>query len=115
MTRFVRSLTALGAVFAVSAGIAACGGDSVPGNAVAKVDGDDISKSEFNHWMSVAASSQGGAQGGAKVTVPDAPDYTKCVADKKKTQPKPASGQKAPTDAQLKAMCKQQYQALRDQ
>jgi foldase protein PrsA len=113
MTRIVRSLAALGAVFAVSAGIAACG-DSVPGNAVAKVDGDEITKTEFNHWMSVAAASQGGAQG-VKASVPDAPEYTKCVAEKKKSLPKPASGQKAPTDAQLKAQCKQQYEALRDQ
>jgi foldase protein PrsA len=113
MTRIARSLTALGAVFAVSVGFAACG-DSLSGDDVAAVDGNSISKTEFNHWMSVAAASQG-AQGGAKVTVPDSPDFTKCVAAKKKSQPKPTNGAKAPTDAQLKTQCKQEFTALRDQ
>jgi foldase protein PrsA len=37
------------------------------------------------------------------------------VATKRKTAPKPAKGQPATTDAQLKTQCKQEYETLRDQ
>ena len=105
--RLVLALCALAAVVAVGAG---CGG--VPGNAVAEVDGTSIDKDQFNHWMNVAAKQQ--TQGGGG-TVPDAPDYTKCVAEKRKTAPKPAKGQPKTTDEQLKKQCEQEYQQLRDQ
>ena len=105
--RLVLALCALAAVVAVGAG---CGG--VPGNAVAEVDGTSIDKDQFNHWMNVAAKQQ--AQGGGG-TVPDAPEYTKCVAEKRKTAPKPAKGQPKTTDEQLKKQCEQEYQQLRDQ
>jgi foldase protein PrsA len=103
--------------------LAACGGDNVPGNAVAKVDDETIAKKDFDHWMNVAAISAAGAQQqqtGAttatpKATIPDAPKYTKCVANKKKTAPKPAKGQPATKDSDLKAQCKQEYEGLRDQ
>jgi foldase protein PrsA len=100
--------------------LAACGGDNVPGNAVAKVDDTLITKKSFDHWMTVAAvSAQGatGAQTGSqpKPQIPDAPDYTQCVANKKKTAAKPAKGQPAPKDADYKAQCKQEYEGLRDQ
>jgi foldase protein PrsA len=88
--------------------VAGCGG--VPGNAVAQVDGQNIDKSEFTHWINVAAKS-----GGQASVVPDPPDYAKCVADKRKTTPKPAQGQPKVTDAQLKAQCKQSYDTLRTQ
>jgi foldase protein PrsA len=105
--RLVLALCALAAVVAVGAG---CGG--VPGDAVAEVDGTSIDKDQFNHWMNVAAKQQ--TQGGGG-TVPDAPDYTKCVAEKRKTAPKPAKGQPKTTDEQLKKQCEQEYQQLRDQ
>ena len=98
--------------------LSACGGDSVPGNAVAKVDDAVIEKSTFDHWMQIAAiSAQGPAQGAAKpkVSIPQPPEFTQCVADKKKTQPKAAKGQPQPKDADLKAQCKQEYEGLRDQ
>src|SRR5918997_126042 len=47
--------------------------------------------------------------------VPDAPEYTQCVAEKKKTAPKPAKGQPKTSDEELKNQCKQEYEALRDQ
>ena len=56
------------------------------------------------------ASSQAQAQGGA-AAAPDPPDYTKCVAAKKK-QPLP-QGQPKPTDAALKDQCKQEYDTLK--
>ena len=47
--------------------------------------------------------------------MPDAPDFVKCVAQKRKTTPAPAKGQPKTTDAQLKDQCKQEYEAVRDQ
>src|SRR3712207_1302153 len=104
--RFVRALCPLAATAAVAAG---CGG--VPGNAVAEVDGTAIEKEDFEHWMQVAAKSSGQPN----ATVPDAPEYTKCVENKRKTAPKPAKGQPKTTDEQLKEQCKQEYEQLRDQ
>ena len=88
---------------------AGCGG--VPGDAVATVDGTSIDKAQFAHWMNVAARTSG--QPNAKV--PDPPDFTACVAQKRKTAPKPAKGQPKTTDAQLKTQCKQEYEGLRNQ
>jgi foldase protein PrsA len=113
----LRALLAVGTVAASAAALTACG-DSVPGNAVAKVGDDSITTSDFNHWMRIAAISSQGAQPGAKKTavqIPQPPDYAACVANKKKTAPKPAKGQPKPTDAQYKAQCKQEYEGLRDQ
>src|SRR3954449_10982201 len=100
---------ALGAFFVPAALVAGCGG--VPGNAVATVDGNSIEKSEFDHWLNVAAKS--GGQGTA--AVPKPPRFTECIAQKRKTTPKPAKGQPKVTDSQLKAQCKQEYNSLRDQ
>ena len=53
---------ALGAFFvALAVALAACGGDSIPGNAVAKVGDATITTDTFNHWMKVAAISSSGA------------------------------------------------------
>ena len=90
----------------------ACG-DSVPGNAVARVDDSSITTADFNRWFGVAAASNP-STAGAKSSY-DPPSYTKCVAYKKKTAPKPAKGQPATTDAQFKTQCKQEYEGLRDQ
>jgi foldase protein PrsA len=51
------------------------------------------------------------AQGG-EATVPDPPDYTKCVAAKKK---QPVQGQSKQTDASLKKQCKSEYTTLKRQ
>jgi foldase protein PrsA len=109
MTKAVRLVLALCALTALVAVGVGCGG--VPGNAVATVDGNAINKDDFNHWMTIAAKTSGQPN----AAVPDAPDYAKCVEQKKKSTPKPKSGEKAPTDDQLKQQCKQEYEALRDQ
>jgi parvulin-like peptidyl-prolyl isomerase len=109
MTKAVRLLMALCALAATAAVVAGCGG--VPGNAVAEVDGESIERETFDHWLQVAAKSSG--QPGA--SVPDAPEFTKCVENKRKTTPKPGKGQPKVTDDQLKEQCKQEYEALRDQ
>jgi foldase protein PrsA len=104
--RLVLTLCVLGTTVIVAAG---CGG--VPGNAVATVDGNAIDKDAFNHWMNVAAKTSGQPN----ASVPDSPDFKNCVAQKRKTLPKPAKGQPKTTDQQLKDQCKQEYTALRDQ
>jgi foldase protein PrsA len=119
MSRKYRSL-ALCAFFVLPAlALGACGGD-VPDNSVAKIGEQSIKKSTFNHWMQVAAVSQASqtnpsASGTPKAQVPDAPNFTKCVAQKKATAPKPAKGQPEPTATQLKGQCKQEYDSLKDQ
>jgi foldase protein PrsA len=110
VNRILRLSPALGAFFVAAILIAGCG-DSVPGNAVASIDGTAIPKTDFAHWLSIGAAT---AQQGAKVPY-DAPAFTACVAAKRKTAPKPAKGQPATTDAQLKATCLQEYNTLRDQ
>ena len=109
MTKTKLCTLALGAFFVPAILVAGCGG--VPGNAVATVDGTSIEKNDFEHWLTVAAKS-GGQAGSA---APKPPDYAACVAQKRKTTPKPAKGQPKVTDAQLKTQCKQEYGALRDQ
>jgi foldase protein PrsA len=65
--------------------------------------------------MTVAVNSQSQSPTAAKVPVPDPPNYTKCIANLRKTTPKPAKGKPTPTDAQFKSQCQQQYSGLRDQ
>ncbi len=92
--------------------LSACG-DSVPGNSVASVDGETVSRDQFRKWLGIAASTSQ-PQGAGKVAYTP-PDYATCVATKKKTAPKPAKGQPSQTDAQFKTQCKQEYEGLRDQ
>jgi len=103
-------LVALLCMLAVPAALAAGCGGGVPGSAVATVDGTEITKASFNHWLNVAAKS-----GGRQAALPKPPDYEACIAAKRKALPKPAKGQPTTTDAQLKTQCKQEYEALRDQ
>ena len=110
MIKAARIALSLVAVTGVGATFAACGG--VPGNSVATVDGEAIDKTDFSHWMNVAAKSSG--QANAAVPDPEA-DYAKCVAAKRKATPAPAKGQPKVTDAQLKTQCKQEYEQLRNQ
>lgn len=116
MTSPRRFSALLGAFFVLPLVLAACGGDSVPGNAVVKIGSDPIKTSEFDHWLQVAATTQQQQTGvTGKVTVPKPPEFTECIATKKKTAPKPLKGQPKPTDATFKAQCEQEYSALRDQ
>jgi foldase protein PrsA len=92
-------------------GLSACGG--VPSNAVVQVNGNPITKATFAHWMAVAAASSGAASG-AKPVLPEPPDYTACIAHLQAIIPTP-KGQPAPTQAQLKTQCEQQYRALQQE
>lgn len=104
-----RSIAALGAVLFAAVALAACGG--IPGDAVVQVDGNPITKTTFNHWMGVAASSTTATTGG-KPVIPEPPNYTACIAHLAATAPKPAKGQKPPTTKQLKTQCETQYKSL---
>ena len=110
MSRAFRLISALCAVFFATAGLSACGG--IPGNAVVQVNGHAITKSTFNHWMAVASASGAATGAASKPVVPEPPNYTACIAHLQATAPKPAKGQAAPTVAQLKSQCEQQYKAL---
>jgi len=92
--------------------VAGCGND-VPSGAVAKVDDSVIKKEEFDHWLQAAAQGQQPPGAGGAIVIPDPPDFTECIAAKKK-QPAPPGSQK-PTDDQLKSQCEQEYEALKQQ
>ncbi len=112
-----RSIAALGAVFFVTVGLAACGSSGIPGDAVVQVGSTPITKTTFEHWLGVAAASSAASATTAAVkpVVPDPPDYTACIAHFKATAPKPAKGQSTPTEAQYKAQCEEEYTALKQQ
>jgi len=114
-----RSIGALCAFFVVAAAAVGCGGDDVPGNAVATVDGTAITRSDFDHWMTVFAkssASQATQSGSSSTTstVPDPPDYTACVKAKRDAAAKTKSKAR-PSDTQLKKQCATEYTSLRDQ
>ena len=109
MPRPTRSIPALGAVLFAVIALSSCGG--VPGNAVLTVDGKPLTKTTFNHWMGVAAVSSAAGTGGSAV-VPEPPKYTACIAHLQATTPAPAKGQPAPTTAQFKSQCEQEFKTL---
>lgn len=80
----------------------------IPDDAVAVVDGDPIAQAEFDKTMKIFASqSQPNAKGNP--VTPDPPDFTKCVANKRKTAPKKT------TNADLKKACKDEFDTAKDQ
>jgi foldase protein PrsA len=104
-TRILLPIVAL-----VALTVAGCGG-GIPGDSVATVDGTPITKASYDHWLGIAAKSGGQPNG----SIPKPPDFKDCVANKRKTLPKPAKGQPTTTDAQLKTQCKSEYDALKQQ
>ncbi len=111
----MRFLLALGALVLCGGVLASCG-DSVPGDAIAKVANVTISKASFNHWLKVAQNSQSATSTPGAPTAPlDPPNFAACVAFHQRTDPKPAKGQPNPTPAMLKMQCQQLYNGARDQ
>jgi len=78
------------------------------------VDGKPITKDTFAHWMGIAALASGATQG-SKPVIPDPPHFSACIAHLQATAPKPAKGQPAPTAAQFKSQCEQQYKSLQQE
>lgn len=116
MFKTPRFISALGAVFFASLALTACGG-GIPSNAVVQVGSNPITKTTFEHWLSVAAASSATAASktAAKPVVPDPPNYTECIAHLEATATKPAKGQAKPTKTQLKSECEQQYTSLKQE
>jgi foldase protein PrsA len=98
-------------VLALTALVVAGCGSGVPADSVASVDGTQIKKDEFNHWLSVASKQQ--AVSGQTAVVPDPPNYSKCVAALQKVPV--AKGQQKPSATALKSQCQQQYEGLKQQ
>ena len=111
MSKTLRFIPALGAVFFASLALTACGG-GIPSNAVVQVGSNPITKTTFEHWMGVASASGSTTPGAAKPAVPVPPAYTACIASAKAAA-KPVKGQKPPTEAALKSQCEQQYTSLK--
>jgi foldase protein PrsA len=107
----LRILLALGAFFVAMTLLVACGSsdNSVPGNAVASVDGTAITREDYQKWAEITVN--GSAAGNAPVAVPDPPTFTRCIATLRR-QARPARGQPAPTDVTLRAQCRQQNEQL---
>jgi hypothetical protein len=74
--KFLLPLALTGAAVA----FVACGNDVPPG-AVAKVGDTEITQDQFDKWLAIATKGQ--AQSGQGTEL-DAPEFTKCVAAKKK-------------------------------
>lgn len=110
MRTSLRILLALSAFFVAATALVACGSsdNSVPGNAVANVDGTPITRADYEKWAAITA--KGSAQG-RTVVIPDPPAFTRCIATLR-SQSRPARGQPAPTDVTLRAQCRQQNDAL---
>ena len=109
MARITLKLLLPLALTGAAVAIAACGNDVPPG-AVAKVGDTEITQDQFDKWMAIATKGQ--AQGGPATEL-DAPEFTKCVAAKKKAPT--ASGQGKQSDAALKKQCKTEYDTIKSQ
>jgi foldase protein PrsA len=108
-TQRLRFTAVLSAALVAVIGLSACGG--VPSDAVVQVNGSPITKATFDHWMGVAAASTK-TSATSKAVPPEPPDYTACVSHLASTSAKPAKGHKAPSAAELKSQCEQQYKSL---
>jgi foldase protein PrsA len=109
MPKLLRPLSLLAALAVVILVIAGCGGSDVPSDSVATVGDAKITKAQYNHWLAATVKQQAQSTGQqpSAVVIPDAPNFTKCVAAKLK-QPVP-KGVPKPDSKTLKAQCKQEY------
>jgi foldase protein PrsA len=112
LSKRVFPIAVLACMLAAIFGFAACGGGGIPTGAVAEVDGKPITKATFGHWMNIALTSSSSED---KSAAPQPPDFSACIAHLRSVEPKPAKGQKAKTEAQLKTECERQYKALQEQ
>src|SRR4051812_40550667 len=96
MRKPLRYMTVASICVAFPVTLAACGGsgdDGLPSDAVVKIGSGTIKKTAFNQWMSATAKARAQQAGGTgAVVVPDPPNFTRCVAQKKKMAVKPAAG-----------------------
>ena len=111
LMRIYKALSALGAFFVLAIVLAGCG-SSVPGDAVANVDGNPITIQAFNHWMYVAAKGNASQSPGSPVIVPtDPPRFSGCVKQVRAQIPTLA---KTP-NKQIRSDCAQLFTSLSTQ
>lgn len=102
---FIPALAVLAVLFVVL--VSTLRGSGVPDGAVAKVSDTVIEKSDFDSYMKLAFGSQ--ALGPGEVVVPDPPNFTKCIANKKKAAPKNSK------NAELKKQCETEFKNAKEQ
>lgn len=117
MLRHTRTTLAVCAVgIPVAAVLAGCGG-GLSADSVAKIDGKDITKAQYEKSFQFATYKVNGATilagKNPKMIVPDSPAFKNCIAQIKAQTPKPPKGQPAPADAQFKASCKNGYDRIK--
>ncbi len=104
-------LMALGAFFALGAGLSACG-SGVPGNAVVDMAGNPITLPAFNHWMYLEVKALAAQSPGTPVIVPsDPPGFTGCIAQVRKQVPSYAKQ----STAQVRTACSNDFNSLSSQ
>ncbi len=109
--RTVKLILALCAFFVLAGALAACGSD-VPGDSVADVAGNPITRQTFNHWLYVAAKGNAAQSPGAPVIIAnDPPDFKNCIAQVRKQIPMLA---KTP-DKQIRTDCNELFTSLGSQ
>lgn len=108
----LRLVLALGAFFVLAAVWAGCGSSGSGKPTVAKIGDAEITRPDFDHWLAVAAKS-GSQVPGQTVSVPDPPDFKKCIAAKIDAGAKAPKGVPKPTEASAKTQCQQQYDDLK--
>jgi foldase protein PrsA len=109
VSKLLRCIPALGAVFFASLALSACGG-GIPGDSVVAVNGKGITKTTYSHWIGVAAASSA-TTAGSKPAIPEPPSYTACIASASAAA-KTAKTKTPPTEAALKSQCETQYKSL---
>lgn len=114
MTRFGRPFSALCAFFAVAVALTACGG-GVPGDSIATVGNQKITKTQFSHWLPIYAKQDAAQAPGTPAVAPDPPNFAKCVAAYRKALPPQPKGKPKVSDAQLKSQCSTTYNRLRNE
>lgn len=101
----MRTAVAFCAAIATAVGVGACGGSSVPSNAIAVVGNARVTDAQFAHWMSVANNQPYVNTGDTPTAVPIPPNFTACIASERLRDP---SG----TTASFKTQCETTYAQL---
>jgi parvulin-like peptidyl-prolyl isomerase len=102
VNRIGRLILALGAIFVAAVAVAGCG-SAIPGDSVAVVAGNPITRATLAHWGYIAAVGSSEQSPGSPVIVPDPPVYTKCIASLRKVAPASIP------ESELKSACQQQF------
>jgi foldase protein PrsA len=104
----MRTAVASCAAIATAVGVGACGGASVPSNAVAIVGSAPVTNAQFNHWMTVANNQPYVNSGDTPPALPVPPKYTACIASERVRDPSGAA-------STFEAECAATYKQLNDE